>query len=114
ASKRDGWCYVWTSDKLSLERGIAKIGEAPWERSARSSKINTRERLGVCVERRRSLAGMLGKLMFFRHHNRWNPVLPENATGIRDVWIGGRLWARQLVKPPGCHSIDPQDTFVRA
>lgn len=116
---RPGWCYVWSEDRLTLERGTVRIGCDPLEAMTRAAVIDTRSRLGVCTQGRRLLRDLLAKLLFWRWCKwgnvvRWNPVLAENWTGLREIWIAGKLWAWTQSRPKCCPDYDPSDTFVRA
>lgn len=119
ASKPGGWCYLWTNDKLTLERGTVRIGCDPLEAMTRSAVYDTRSRLGVCTQGRRLLRDMLAKLLFWRwlrwgNVSRWNPVQPENWTGLREIWMCGKLWAWTRARPKCCPDLDPSDTFIRS
>lgn len=119
-TKRDGWCFVWTPYALTLSDKIQRFACDPLESAYKSMKLLVNSKLGVDVAAVRTISKIFGSLLFTQHKkwlgkvNRWNAVLPENHTGIRDVWINGKLWARRVVKAKCLNGIDPSDTFVRA
>lgn len=109
----DGRCLLWIPGETRVLTQLDQIADGDKsEILTAAARASLGSRLSRTIDTG-SLEQVIGDLMF-KAGNPWTHVVP-NARGLKEVWIGGRLWATKQVDPPiNGELVDPTDNFNRA
>lgn len=108
----NGRCLVWLPDERRVFAGLEQSAEDKDEVITLAARSALGSRLSLSIDGGKTLREVIADLAFTQGRP-W-PGVYANRRGIKEVWIGGKLWARKVVPaPPPGELVDPTDDFNR-